>query len=452
MQWKGSKVVVVGLAKSGVAAARLLLRQGARVIANDVRSASELDADALGLRDLGAELALGGHDLELFRSADQIVVSPGVPALPALEAAAAAGIPIISEIGLAASFVRSTLIGITGTNGKSTVTSLVGEICSGSGRPTFVGGNLGTPLVAVVGTAAAEVGGFVVVELSSFQLERSPGLHVHAAALLNVTDDHLDRYASFDAYADAKAGIFRNQTAHDAAVVPSDDPLCEQLARKGRGTLHRFGGHDGSVRITAGALTDAQSGLSVPLSEIALSGKHNHANACAAALLARLGGVPAAAIAAGLRGFRGLPHRMEHVRTLDGVDYFDDSKGTNVGATAAALDGLSGRAGKVVLIAGGRDKGGVYTPIAERMSACGRGAVLIGEAAPLIEAALSARGCEVQRAPDMQAAVAQARALAQAGDAVLLSPACSSFDMFRSYAERGDRFQHAVRGLAGGSR
>lgn len=452
MQWKGSKVVVVGLAKSGVAAARLLLRQGACVIGNDLRDETQLDADALALRELGAELALGGHDIELFRSADQIVVSPGVPALPALDAAAKAGIPIISEIGLAASFVRSTLIGITGTNGKSTVTSLVGDICASSGRPTFVGGNLGTPLVEVVGTAAAEPGGFVVVELSSFQLERSPGLHVHAAALLNVTDDHLDRYASFAAYADAKAGIFHNQTPHDAAVVPSDDPVCEQLARRGRATVHRFGGADGSVRIAADALTDSQSGLSVPLSEIALWGKHNHENACAATLLCRLGGVPMDAIAAGLRAFRGLPHRMQHVRTLDGVDYFDDSKGTNVGATVAALDGLCGRGGKVVLIAGGRDKGGVYTPLAERMAACGRAAVLIGEAAALIDSALSARGCAVQRAQDLQAAVTQARALAQPGDSVLLSPACSSFDMFRSYSERGDRFQQAVRELTGGTR
>jgi UDP-N-acetylmuramoylalanine--D-glutamate ligase len=449
MEWKGTKVVVVGLAKSGVAAASLLLEQGAQVVGNDIRSAEQLDADALALGARGATLALGGHDVALFVSAGAIVVSPGVPNLPALQAAEAAGVPIISEIELAAPFLRGTLIGVTGTNGKSTVTTLVGEMCRNSGRPTFVGGNLGTPLVFAVGTDAAAAGGYVVAELSSFQLERAAHLHVAAACLLNVTDDHLDRYPSRAAYAEAKANIFRNQSERDTAVVPSDDPGCEALARRGNGTLYRFGGEHGDVRIRGNSLLDRQSGLSIPTAGIGLKGKHNLENACAAVLLARQSGVDAAQIERALISFRGLPHRTQHVRTLDDVDYYDDSKGTNVGAAVAAIEGLADRSGKIVLIAGGRDKGGAYEPLAERMRAHGRGAVLLGEAAPLIRVALGAAGVAVEDAADMPTAVLAARELALPGDAVLLSPACSSFDMFRSYAHRGEVFQSAVMNLDG---
>jgi UDP-N-acetylmuramoylalanine--D-glutamate ligase len=452
MELRGAKVLVVGLGKSGVAAAHLLLERGAHVIANDQRLAGELDLEALALADLGAQLALGGHEPSLFTSVDRIVVSPGVPRLPALDAAERAGVPIASEIELASWFIHGTLIGVTGTNGKSTVTTLVGDMCRRSGRPTFVGGNLGTPLVDAVGSAAAQPGGYVVVELSSFQLERIESLRVHSAALLNVTDDHLDRYPSFAAYAGAKAAIFRNQTAEDAAIVPSGDALCESLARKGRGRLYRFGGEGDAVRVSSTALTDEVSGLSVPLSQIALVGRHNLHNACAAALLARTSGVAAKDVAEALTAFVGLPHRMQHVRRLDEVDYYDDSKATNVGAAAAALDGLSERDGRVVLIAGGRHKGGEYAAIAERMRAQGRAAFLIGEAAPLIAAALAGGGYPVESVFSMEQAVTAAHALARPRDSVLLAPACSSFDMFRSYAHRGDLFQQAVRALGGGER
>jgi UDP-N-acetylmuramoylalanine--D-glutamate ligase len=452
MQWKGAKVVVVGLAKSGVAAAALLLEQGARVVGNDIRTVDQLDPDALALRERGATLALGGHDPALFASAAAIVVSPGVPNLPALAAAEVAGVRIISEVELAAAFLHGTLIGITGTNGKSTVTTLVGEMCRNSGRPTFVGGNLGTPLVFAVGTEAGAPGGYLVAELSSFQLERAARLHVDAASLLNVSDDHLDRYPSRAAYAEAKANIFRNQTERDAAVVPSGHPECEALAKRGHGTLYRFGGEHGDVCIRGSALVDRQSGLSVPTARIGLAGKHNLDNACAAALLARQSGVEPAHIERALISFRGLPHRTQHVRKLDEVDYYDDSKATNVGAAVAAIDGLSGRSGKIVLIAGGRDKGGGYEPLAARMRAHGRGVVLLGEAAPLIRAALHRAGVVVHDAADMPAAVLRARQLALPGDAVLLSPACASFDMFRSYAHRGEIFQSAVMNLVGAMR
>jgi UDP-N-acetylmuramoylalanine--D-glutamate ligase len=448
MDLAGKKVLVVGLGKSGIAAARVLLARGARVVANDARQGDELAPEALGLAEQGALLALGGHDPAMFKAVDQIVVSPGVPQLPALTAAEQAGVPIASEIELASWFLEGTLIGVTGTNGKSTVTTLVGEMCKLTGRPTFVGGNLGTPLADAVESRAARKDGYVVVELSSFQLERVTRLRVHVAALLNVTADHLDRYPSLEAYGAAKANIFRNQTADDAAVVPSGDPFCIELARRSAGKLYTYGGAEAAVGIVDGNITDAATGLALPVAELGIAGRHNHENACAAALLARLAGVPRAAIERVLREFRGLPHRMVHVRQLDGVDYFDDSKATNVGATAAALDGLADRKGRVVLIAGGKHKGGDYGPIAERMRACGRATLLIGEAAPLIETALQGAGYPVETEATLERAVERARELAQPGDAVLLAPACSSFDMFRSYAHRGDVFQEAVRRLA----
>ena len=282
--WKGKRVLVVGLGKTGTAATRLLLAQGAHVIANDARDA--LGALADELHAAGAELALGGHDQAQFTAVDAIVVSPGVPPLPAIDAALAKGIPVMSEIELASRFMTSTLIGITGTNGKSTVTTLVGEMCKRTGRPTFVGGNLGTPLIDVVGTPAADRGGYAVVELSSFQLERVERLRVDVAVLLNVTEDHLDRYPSFDAYASTKAAIFRNQTASDFAVVPAGDALCARLAATGGGTPCTYGGADGDVRMQGEEIIDVQSGLRVPRAAIPLRGAHNVSNACAVCLYA----------------------------------------------------------------------------------------------------------------------------------------------------------------------
>ena len=447
----GQRVLVVGLGKTGMAVVRLLRERGARVIANDARGADALAAEADALGAAGVELALGGHEAELFTKVDRIVVSPGVPPLPALDAAAAAGVPIASEVEVASWFIDATLIGVTGTNGKSTVTTLVGEMCKLSGRPTFVGGNLGTPLVDAVGTPAAARGGYAVVELSSFQLERVEHLHVHAAALLNITEDHLDRYPSFAAYAAAKANIFRGQREDDAAVVRDGDAVCTKLARQGRARVRFFGGDGGETHIAGDRLMDVRSGLALPVAEIPLTGAYNLDNACAAALLARLVGVAPEHVATALRAFRGLPHRMAHVRDLDGVAYYDDSKATNVGATVAALDGLAQRNGRVVLIAGGRDKGGDYAPLVERMARIGRATVLIGEAAGKIRAALETCDLALDAAGSMEDAVARARTHAKPGDVVLLAPACASYDMFTSYAERGDVFQRAVRALEGGA-
>lgn len=448
MNLEGQRVLVVGLGKSGLAAVRVLRAHGAQVIANDLRDETQLGDAAREARALGVTFALGAHEPSLFTSVDRIVLSPGVPALPAIAQADAKGIPVLSEVELASHFIQpaATIIGITGTNGKSTVTTLVGEMCRRSGRPTFVGGNLGTPFCDVAGTPAAE-GGYVVVELSSYQLERVSELRVHVGALLNITDDHLDRYPTFDAYAAAKAQLFRCQRAGDAAVVQDGDALCLKLAAAGPATLHRFGGERGAVRVDGGQVVDERTGPLLSVAELKLRGVHNLQNACAAALCARLAGVSPEVIVATLRGFIGLPHRMAYVATIDGVTYFDDSKATNVGATVAALDGLAPEAERIVLIAGGKDKGGDYGPMVERLRTCGRAVVLIGEARPIIARALAGAPYPVESADSMEDAVARAKQLARPGDAVLLAPACASFDMFRSYAHRGDVFQSAVHGL-----
>jgi UDP-N-acetylmuramoylalanine--D-glutamate ligase len=444
---EGARATVVGLGASGLAAARLLASRGAKVTVNDTRSASELGARADEARALGVSLDLGGHSAERLAQNELIVVSPGVPRLSELRAAEAAGVRVVSEIELAAWFVKGTVVGITGTNGKSTVTTLVGEMCKATGRPTFVGGNLGTPFVDVVGSAAAEENGYVVVELSSFQLERIHQFRAHVGVLLNITDDHLDRYDGFDDYAAAKGRLFETQTVRDFAVVKDNDPLCRKWGGHGQGQLLGYGGSAGVVRAEGGALVDTVSGLRVPLDELGIQGDHNVDNACAAALAARLAGVPAEIIGAVLRSFKGLGHRMQHVRSLDGVEYFDDSKGTNVGASVAAVTGLGQRGTRVVLIAGGVDKGGSYQPLREVMERHGRALVTLGAAAPLIESAFAGAALRVQRAADMEAAVRAAQALAEPSDAVLLSPACASFDMFRSYAHRGDVFAAAVKAL-----
>ena len=447
---QGKRILVVGLGRSGLAAVRLLRSRGAHVVANDARTVEELGDAALEMHALGAELALGGHDPALFRKVDQIVLSPGVPPMAAIDAADRAGVPIASEVELASWFMSATVIGITGTNGKSTVTTLVGEMCEASGRPTFVGGNLGRPLCEVANTEAAQ-GGYVVVELSSYQLERVSELRVQVGALLNLSEDHLDRYASFAEYSAAKANLFRCQRAGDAAVIPAGDALCAQLAAAGPAAVHLFGGKDGAVRVQGGELYDEAYGSLIDVAQLRIRGAHNLANAAAAALCARLAGVPVQPIRSALRSFAGLPHRMQHVADIDGVAYFDDSKATNVGATVAALDGLAPSVQRIVLIAGGKDKGGDYGPMRERLERCARAVVVIGEARPLITRALAEVSYPVTEAESLEGAVEVARRNAQPGDAVLLAPACASFDMFRSYAHRGEVFQAAVQRLHGGS-
>ena len=349
---KGKRAVVVGLGQSGLAAARLLQRVGAAVVGNDQ---SDTPALRTQLEEMRVEACLGGHPVEVLSKADYIVVSPGVPPLPQIEDAVRSGAAAISEVELASWFIESDVVAITGTNGKSTVTSLVGAMLKEQAdRPVFVGGNLGTPLTDVAFTEAAAPGGVAVVELSSFQLERIHDFRARTGVVLNVSADHLDRYDSFEAYATAKSRVFENQVAGDHAVAWSEDDRASLMARAGKGSPQFFG-EGGTARIDGGVLVDDESSLRVPISELSLRGQHNAVNGCAAALIGRLAGAGPNAIEHVLRTFPGLPHRMELVRRLDEVDWLNDSKATNVGAAVASVDGAPGS--QVVLIAGGVDKG-----------------------------------------------------------------------------------------------
>ncbi|HET6151185.1 MAG TPA: UDP-N-acetylmuramoyl-L-alanine--D-glutamate ligase [Polyangia bacterium] len=457
------RVLVVGLGRSGTAAARLCAARGARVTVTDSRPAAELGA-ALAALPAGVAQALGGHPQALFTGAELIVLSPGVPDIPALAAARRAGVAVTGELELASRFIEASLVGITGTNGKSTTTTLCGAILASTSAPTFVGGNLGQPLAEAVGTPAGGLGGHCVVEASSFQLETVETFRPRVAVLLNITDDHLDRYDSIDSYAAAKARIFRAQRAGDYAVVNADDQralrVSEGVAAR-RLTFSVDGVPAGAVSGPGGWVAGDALCIRLPGGEEerypgllpALLGKHNQANALAALLAGRLAGASPAQALRGLTAFRALAHRMELVAEVGGVAYFDDSKGTNVGAVVAALAGFPRR---VVLIAGGRDKGGDYAPLATALAAVGRGAVLIGEAAERIAASLSASlppssSLRIERAASMEEAVAAAVRLARPGDAVVLSPACSSFDMFRDYAHRAEVFRAAVQAVVGGA-
>ncbi|MCC6746674.1 MAG: UDP-N-acetylmuramoyl-L-alanine--D-glutamate ligase [Deltaproteobacteria bacterium] len=450
MELTGKRVLVVGLGRSGTAAARLCARRGARVTVTDQRSEGAL-SDAVAALGGCATLELGGHREASFTGAELIVLSPGVPPIPELEAARRAGVPVIGEIELAYRFVRGRVVAITGTNGKSTTTSLLGAMAEASGAPTFCGGNLGQPFCEAVDTPAAGPDGLLVLELSSFQLETVETFHARVALLLNLTEDHLDRYATFAEYQAAKARIFERQTATDFAVVNGapDQELCRTLARASRAQLLTFRLDDGRepgawpeedalcVRLPRGEVER------YPRSLLALAGQHNLQNALAALLGARLAGVPADACTRALETFRGLPHRMQLVGETRGVRYYNDSKATNVGSVIGSLTGFER---PVVLIAGGKDKGGDYAPLVPVLAEVCRHAVLIGAAAPLIERTLAGH-LPLHHAGTLPEAVRLAASLARTGDAVILSPACSSYDMFTNYEERGRVFASAVAAL-----
>ncbi len=439
------QVAVVGLGKSGVAAAALCLAQGARVTGYDEAAREQLSVAA---QQLDIELSCGPLDPDELATAQLIVVSPGMPRRPALDAAQAAGVELISELELASRFLTVPLVLIGGTNGKSTVTGLVGEMLAAEGRAVFVGGNFGTPLAEAVGSACD----IAVVEISSFQAERVPRLRAQVHALLNISEDHLDRYASFAQYAAAKGNPFANMTASDVAVIPAGDLGCEQQAKRGQARLVRFSAQPGGADVAPDEggehIVDRQEQLRLPIGEMKLRGRHNLANACAAVAIGGALKLSAAAMVVALGRFAGLPHRHALVAEIDGVRFFDDSKATNVGAAVAALRGMDEP--RAVLIAGGRDKQGAYEPLVEALRERGRALLLIGEAAERIEAAASGV-LPIQRASSMREAVSRAAELAQSGDAVLLSPACSSFDMYSNYKERGEAFVAAVVALGGES-
>jgi UDP-N-acetylmuramoylalanine--D-glutamate ligase len=442
MELSDKRVVVVGIGASGVAAARLCARRGARVTATDAKSESQLDDAARGLAKDGVTLVLGGHERAHLSSADLVVVSPGVPSFPELDLAEQSGVPVISEVELAVSALLhpAPVVAVGGTNGKSTTTCLVGAMLERHGFSTFTGGNLGEPLA----NHADERFDAIVLEVSSFQLERVKTFQPKVAVLLNITDDHLDRYPSFDAYAGAKGNAFARQVPSDAAVVPALDAACERQARRGSARIVSFG-PQGTVNVEDDAIVDTRTGDRFLRKDISLRGGHNALNAAAAIAAAREFGVLPSVLEDVLASFRGLPHRMAYVADVAGVHFYDDSKGTNVGASVTALFGLAEP--RAVLIAGGRDKGGSYEPLARALRAKGRAAVLIGEAARSIAAAIS-DVVPTLHAASMREAVRLSATLARAGDAVLLSPACSSFDMFRDYKHRGDSFVSEVQALA----
>jgi UDP-N-acetylmuramoylalanine--D-glutamate ligase len=439
MELDGKTVIVVGLGKSGVSAARLCQRRGARVVGTDARPADELSDD---VRALEIDLFVGGHDRVPFDGADLVVVSPGVPSFPALDRAAAAGVTVIGELELGAWFARAPIAAIGGTNGKSTVTTAVATLFEASGQRVFSGGNLGTPLTEAV----FDDFDVLVVEVSSFQLERAPTFRPRVAVLLNVTEDHLDRYHSLEAYAAAKGNAFVNQTAGDVAVVPAGDSLCADQAARGRARIVTFGAREAAADycVENGVVVEQSTGTCFELSGTDFHGAHNRENAAAAVAVARAFGLDADAVRSGLRKFKALGHRMTLVAEIEGVRFYDDSKATNVGAAVTALSGLS--ESRAVLIAGGRDKLGSYEPLVSALGRKGRAVVLIGEAADRIASAVGDT-VPVTRASSMDDAVESARSLAKPGDAVLLSPACASFDMFKSYADRGERFAVAVKNL-----
>ena len=450
LELKDKQVLVLGLGDTGLSALRWLQYRGARVTVADTREApprlAAVQADFPQL-----QTHFGPFRRAVFEQADLIVASPGVPlAEPEIRAAQARGTPVVGDVELFARFkpAHAKVIAITGSNGKTTVTTLVGEMCRAAGLNTVVAGNIGLPVLdALAGVEQGPVPDVYVLELSSFQLETTHSLDADVATVLNVTEDHMDRYAGMAEYAAAKARVF---SGHGLQVLNRQDGWSAGMALSGRREV-TFGldvpldHNDFGLREVGGETWLVQGGTGlIALSGLRIAGLHNAANALAALALCRGIGLDYAPLLQVLREFRGLPHRVEWVADIGGVGFYDDSKGTNVGATCAALAGLQK---PVVLIAGGDGKGQDFTPLCEPVSRHARAVVLIGRDGPQIAAALATAGVPLLQAASLPEAVERARAHASPGDAVLLSPACASFDMFRNYAHRAEVFVRAVQAL-----
>lgn len=448
---EGKRVLVMGLARTGTIVSLFSAGYGATVTAIDEKPETELAETAARLRAAGVKLEFGTPPLQTFLEQDLIVVSPGVPAnLPQLERARSAGVPVWSELELAWRFLRGKLVGITGSNGKTTTTSLVAHILKTAGIHTLVGGNIGVPLLALVESSTdASV---TVAEISSFQLETVAEFRPEIGVLLNLTPDHLDRHASFDEYARAKMRMFENRLDRDAAVLNADDP--EVTRRMPTGShIYWF---SRQKRVASGAfLQDGQiifrvEGAEIPLvrrDEIILRGEHNVENVLAACAAGYLVGAEPAAIAKGVKTFRGVEHRLEFVAEIGGVHFYNDSKATNVDASLKAIEAFPG---SLIVILGGKDKGAPYTGLREPLHQRGRLAILIGAASEKIESELSG-AVPLAQAGTLERAVKLAAEAAQPGDTVLLAPACSSFDQFENYEHRGRAFKELVARLEGKS-
>ncbi len=454
LELQGKNGLVLGLGDTGLSLARWLDRHGARVTVADSRAAPP-HAARLGAEVPTATLVTGPYRQQEFAEADFIAISPGVPlAEPLVAAAVRRGVPVAGDIELFAQAIPAgaRVLAITGSNGKSTVTEMVGAMCREAGLNTVVAGNIGLPVLDALEKAgkSGALPDVWVLELSSFQLETTASLAATAATVLNVSEDHLDRYSGIKDYAAAKARIFRGGGVQ---VLNREDTLSRSMALPGS-SVATFGldepwrAGEWGLRRADGELWLAQGGANrMRASELPLAGLHNAANALAALALCDSLQLPHAPLLAALRSFRGLPHRVEKVAEIGGVTYYDDSKGTNVGATAAALSGMPG---KVVLIAGGDGKGQDFSPLRAVVAQHARAVLLIGRDAPLIRAALDGCAVPLINTATLEDAVAQAAAVAQPGDAVLLSPACASWDMFRNYAHRAEVFIAAVRRLERG--
>ncbi len=439
--------LVVGLGVSGVSVCKLLLRQGKTVMGTDLRSRELFGGTLDDLDARGCRFRLGEHRLEDFISARQIIVSPGVPLdIAPLMEARQKGIEIMGELEWAWRQVNLPTVAVTGTNGKTTTTSLIGDILKKAGREVFVGGNMGTPLSEwILSGKPAEI---LVLEVSSFQLDTATTFSPQVAVLLNVTDDHLDRYEGFEAYAASKFSLFSRQKKTDYAVINGDDLVCSKMMSSVKGqalvySRRNLSAHAGILNGRVRGMIPGKTSVDFDLNGCRLKGAHNEENILAAVLASLAVGASSWAVEEAVKSCRGLPHRVEWVRQWQGIDFYDDSKGTNVGAVIKAVESFDR---PVLLLLGGRDKHGAYEPLATLLGDRGKGAFVYGEAGPRIAAALEGY-VPARSFGNLEEAFHGALEAAQWGDVILLSPACSSFDQYGSYKERGEHFKRLVADL-----
>jgi UDP-N-acetylmuramoylalanine--D-glutamate ligase len=460
LKLKNKRVLVVGLAKTGIAVARFLKERGAHITVTDLKKRDELDAYAGDALAMGISLKLGTHEIELFTSFDLIVVSPGVPhTIAPLETARRAGIPVIGEVELAYQYIDKPILAITGTNGKTTTTSLVGEMLRASGRKVFVGGNIGAPLIDYPDSGIQA--DTIVAEISSFQLDTIEHFRPKVGLLLNITEDHLDRYDDFQQYVQSKGKLFENQQGTDVAILNAKDAAVSQLEKLISSQRLYFNINDVKDVRTSDLVPQTRHGVviqdkemvcSIPgespvtlsLAGFRLLGTHNLENAAAATLAALVAGGNKSGIQTALDTYEGLHHRLEPVKSVRGIHYYNDSKATNVDAVKRSLESFDSN---VILIMGGRDKGGSYTLLEELIKERVKRLIAMGEARKKILNALEGL-THTEKTETLSEAVHLAHQAATPGDVVLLSPGCSSFDQFTDYAERGEAFVNAVEALA----
>jgi UDP-N-acetylmuramoylalanine--D-glutamate ligase len=447
VELEGKRVLVVGLARTGIGVVRFLAEHRARVVGADIQSADELRPYLSEIKGLNVGIELGEHRIETFLRSDLIVVSPGVPLdIEPITAARENGIEVISEIELACRFIRDPIIGVTGTNGKTTTTTLLGDVLKASGKQVFVGGNVGNPLIDCARLVKWD---YVVAEISSFQLEGIHEFRPHIALMLNITEDHLDRYPHYEEYMRAKSRLFLNQRSSDFAVLNADDGTINAMSSGIRARKWYF---SLTSPLKVGAFfardsliyRDPRGGVErFELTRVPLKGIHNIENMLSVVATAKICSCPKETIQTTLESFRGLPHRLEFVRELDGVSFYNDSKGTNVGSVVKSLRSFRE---PIILIAGGKDKGGTYDPLKGVVKEKVKRLILIGEARRRMAKAFG-KSVPTTGADTLEEAVHRAFAESRHGDVVLLSPACSSFDMFRDYEERGNLFKEIVNQL-----